>query len=87
MDCFRSGLDGPELTGFDEDEDEDGLSEDPPKKSNPRSCFDGVLALGGGGRVPGESVVLGRTGGAGTSSPPIRSIFCGCGLLEAAGGG
>lgn len=49
----------------------------PPKKSRPSKesaafdCLRGPVALGGGGRAPGVSVVLGLTGGSGTS--PKRS--------------
>ena len=61
----------------------DGLPEDadggPPKKSSPNNesagfdCLGGAVFLGGGGRLPATSVVLGLAGGAGTS--PNRSTF------------
>ena len=80
MDCLRSGLEGPvEPAGV--DDTLDGLTPEvdgPPKKSSPSSesaALDGLVGavtLGGGGRAPGVSVVLGLAGGSGTS--PKRSI-------------
>ena len=80
MDCLRSGLEGPvEPAGV--EDTLDGLTPEvdgPPKKSSPRSesaALDGLVgtvALGGGGRAPGVSVVLGLAGGSGTS--PKRSM-------------
>lgn len=87
MDCLRSGLDGPvepsglELTLEGRAGPEDGAL---PKKSSPRSespCFVcrvvvGIALLGCGG-VLELSVVLGRTGGAGASSPNISIVGAG----------
>lgn len=81
MDCFRSGREGTvEPEGV--DAELDGLPAvaggGPPKKSMPSkdseafACFGGAEALGGGGRPPRVSVVLGLTGSAG--SPSYRSI-------------
>ena len=80
MDCLRSGLEGPvEPTGV--DDTLGGLTpvvDEPPKKSSPSSesaaleGLGGAVALGGGGRAPGVSVVLGLAGGSGTS--PKRSM-------------
>ena len=83
MDCFKSGLEGAVMLPGVEAALE-GLAEDveggPPKKSRPRSespcfcCFGGAAeAFGGGGRVFGVSVVLGRAGGVGMS--PNKSTF------------
>ena len=71
IDCFRSGRDIP--AGL--DEALAGLSGGAPRKSRPPSNWEGVCCFGGGGRVAiaGVSVVLGRTGGRGVSSPPIKS--------------
>ena len=78
---MRSGLEGPvEPAGVDDElagrpAEPDGGS---PKKSRPSResaafvCLGGAVALGGGGWAPGVSVVLGLTGGFGTS--PKRSI-------------
>ena len=80
MDCLRSGLEGPvEPAGV--DDTLGGLIpavDGPPKKSSPNSesaaleGLVGAVALGGGGRAPGVSVVLGLAGGSGTS--PKRSM-------------
>lgn len=81
MDCFRSGLDGTvEPEGVEAELEGLPLVADggPPKKSRPSNesaafvCFGGAEALGGGGRVPGVSVVLGLAGGAGTSANKSR---------------
>lgn len=68
---MRSGLDCPRgPIGF-----EDalaGLSGGEPKSTNPPSNCEEVC-FGGGARVVAVSVVLGRTGGEGKSSPPMRS--------------
>ena len=79
MDCLRSGLEEPvEPAGV--DDTLGGLIpalDGPPKKSSPSSesaaleGFVGAVALRGGGRAPGVSVVLGLAGGSGTS--PKRS--------------
>jgi hypothetical protein len=79
MDCLRSGRDGPvEPSGLEEALEGRGGPEDGPlpKKSSPRSespCFVGRVVLGtalfGGGRAMELSVVFGRSGGAGVSSP------------------
>lgn len=82
IDCLRSGLEGAAtLPGV--DAALEGLAEEAggaPKKSSPRSespcfcCFGGAgMVLGGGGRVRGVSVVLGRAGGVGMS--PNKSTF------------
>ena len=53
-----------------------GLSGAPPKKSRPPSSCEGCSAgFEGGGHVDALSVVLGLTGGAGSSSPK-RSRVC-----------
>ena len=91
IDCLRSGREGPVVvTGV--DATLDGLPEEvgggPPKKSSPNNesagfdCLDGAAFLGGGGRPPATSVVLGLTGGAGTS--PNRSTS---GVALGIGGG
>lgn len=84
MDCLRSGLEGPAtLPGVEvvlEGPAEEAVG-GAPKKSNPRSespcfcCFGGAgtAAFGGGGRVLGVSVVLGRAGGVGMS--PNKSML------------
>lgn len=90
MDCFKSGREGivgPEGV----DAELDGLlvvtDVGPPKKSMPNNdseafvCFGGAEALGGGGRPPRVSVVLGLTGRSGP--PSNRSIG---GPLFGAGG-
>lgn len=77
MDCFRSGREGNvEPEGV--DAELDGLPAvadgGPPKKSIPSkdseafTCFGGAEALGGGGRAPIVSVVLGLTGSTGSLS-------------------
>ncbi len=79
IDCLRSGLDGTaEPDGV--EAELDGLADvadgGPPKKSRPSNesaalaCFRGAEACGGAVRL-GMSVVLGLTGGSGTS--PKRS--------------
>jgi len=80
MDCFRSGLDcAVDPVGVDAELDGLPIEEDggPPKKSRPNNesaalvCLGGPEDIGGGSRLPGVSVVLGLTGGSGTS--PKRS--------------
>lgn len=89
MDCLRSGLEGAAMlpgvelapAGFIEE-----VEGGPLKKSRPRSespcfcCFGGATAaFGGGGRVLGVSVVLGRAGGVGMS-PNRSTVGAGFGI-------
>lgn len=85
IDCFRSGRDIA-VVPVGVDAALVGRSGGPPKKSNPPSNWDDVAGFVGGGLTAAElSVVLGLAGGAGISSPPIKSNI-GAGFFAGGGG-